>query len=102
MTTLTYPIDNFDQSALFTFTVPSRSYGIRTGYLFRDDSTGKIYIMQQSAVMKSSYTDEDRATSARLVAQDPLQTGSVVTVDGIEYSVVIKGDYSDAGFLKAL
>lgn len=102
MLTLNFPRDNFDQDNTFVFAYP----GVRgvertaTGYLFNSD--GAIYVMKQSACLKDSYTDADRAERARLDAQAPLRTGDVVTVDGKQYRVRILGNYSDAGRLDPL
>ena len=65
-TTLTIAQDSFDTAADFTFEY--KGYAGRTctasGYLFQSDD-GQIYLMKNSAVLKSHYSDEDRAERAR-------------------------------------
>lgn len=99
MMTLNFPRDNFDQDNTFRFAYQG-ARGIErivTGYLFNSD--GQIFIMKQSACLKDSYTDADRAEQRRLDTQIPLRTGDVVSVDGKNYRVRILGSYSDAGRL---
>lgn len=100
MHTLNYPRDTFDQDNTFTFEVVKRGLArVRTGYLFKDDASGKVYILQNGACIKSHYTDKDRAEQARLAAMTPVRDGDEVEVDGVKYAAKILGDFSDAGRL---
>lgn len=96
--------DNFDQTCTFRFAFsrPTRGEQRRTGYLFASRSEGKLYIMQQSACIKDTYTAADIAERERLASEQPLRTGDVVEVEGAQYTVHISGDFSDAGYLRAL
>ena len=96
---LNFTRDNFDQENTFAFAyVGARGIElVCTGYLFRSAENGQIFIMKQSACIKDTYTDADRAERRRLDAQIPLRTNDVVTVDGNNYRVRILGNYSDAG-----
>lgn len=99
-TTLNFPRDNFDQDNTFVFAYQG-ARGIErqaTGYLFQSGDQG-IFIQKKSAFIADSYTEADRAESARLAAQAPLRTGDEVTVEGKQYKVRILGNYSDAGRL---
>ena len=102
-TTLTIAEDYFDTAADFTFEY--KGYAGRTctasGYLFQS-SDGQIYLMKNSAVLKSQYSDEDRAERARLNSMDPVRDGDTVTVSGKQYKVKILGNFSDAGRLYAI
>ena len=89
-----------DQENTFTFAYKNSRGQERTGtgYLFDGKEEG-IFIMQQSACIKSQYTQKDREESARLLAMTPLRTGDIVELEGRTYTVQINGDYSDAGQL---
>ncbi len=104
MQTLNFPRDSFDQDNTFAFAYQGARGMDRTatGYLFRSAEDGQIFIMKQSACLKDSYTDADRAEQRRLDAQIPLRTNDVVNVGGKNYRVQILGDYSDAGRLNPL
>ena len=84
----------------FTFMIPNRPLA-RTGYILDCDEDGMI-LMQKSACLKSHYTEKDHADRARLNAMTPILTGDTVIVNGQEYLVTIKGDYSEAGYLTAI
>ena len=102
-TTLTIAQDSFDTAADFTFEY--KGYAGRTctasGYLFQS-TDGQIYLMKNSAVLKSHYSDEDRAERARLNSMEPVRDGDTVTVSGKQYKVKILGNFSDAGRLYAI
>ena len=89
-----------DQDNTFTFVYKNSRGQERTGtgYLFDGEQEG-IFIMQQSACIKSHYTQKDREESARLQAMTPLRTGDIVELEGKTYTVQINGNYSDAGKL---
>ena len=90
-----------DLDAKFTFEITryNGSKSSRDGYIFKDDREGKVYIMQSSAVLQSSYTNEEITSRDRLNAMTPIKTGDVVLFEGEQYKVQILGDYSDAGRL---
>jgi|APGre2960657373_1045057.scaffolds.fasta_scaffold168290_1 hypothetical protein len=90
-----------DLAGKFTFEI-TRYNGAksdRDGYIFKDDREGKVYIMQCSAILQSSYSAEEIAQRDRLNASEPLKTGDVVLFEGKPHKVKINGDYSDAGVL---
>jgi hypothetical protein len=98
---LTFPRDNFDQDSTFAFEYKGFRGNpcVATGYLFRGDTDGQIYLMKQSACLKDSYTAKDDEERARLNAQTPVKHGDTVTLEGKDYTVKILGNYSDAGRL---
>ena len=102
-TTLTIAQDSFDNAADFTFEY--KGYAGRTctasGYLFQSND-GQIYLMKNSAVLKSHYSDEDRAERIRLNSMNPVRDGDTVAVNGKQYKVKILGNFSDAGRLYAI
>lgn len=100
MHALNFPRDNFDQDNTFRFVViGTRGREIpKTGYLLEVEDC-QIYLMQQSACLKASYTDKDIEERDRLNAQEPIRDGDTVTVAGKAYRVKILGNYSDAGRL---
>ena len=102
-TTLSISADSFDSSRDFTFEYTG-SMGRKvsaSGYLF-EDKDGQIFLMKNSAVLKSEYTDKDRAERARLNSMEPVRDGDTVAVDGKQYQVKILGNFSDAGRLYAI
>ena len=100
---LNFVADSFDQDNTFAFAYKGYNGTQRTStaYLFNSKKENKIYIMQKSGCIKAEYTAKDHQETARLNAQVPVRSGDTVTVEGKEYSVVIVGNYSDAGFLVA-
>lgn len=95
-----YESRDFSKDETFTFVLPNpRKRDIpRTGYIL--DCAGKgMFLMQKSSILKSHYTEQDHADRARLNSMEPIKTGDIVLVDGKQYKVTIKGDYSDAGRL---
>lgn len=102
MRTLKIPVDNFDSTATFKFALPPTKWHQnrnRTGYLFRDEETGTIFVMQGATVIAASYTAEEIAERNRLNSEEPIKPGDQVEVDGRRYQVGRLGDYSDAGKL---
>jgi hypothetical protein len=101
---LNFPRDNFDQDNTFAFVCKGFRGNdcIATGYLFNSEDEGKIYVMKQSACLKSAYTAKDDEERARLSAQAPVRNGDIVEVGGHQYTVKILGNYSDAGYLAAV
>jgi len=91
---------DFAQDETFTFSIPHPRRGDvpRTGYILDCDDEGLI-LMQKSAMLKSHYTEADHADRARLNAMTPIKSGDIVLVNGKQYTVTIKGDYSNAGIL---
>ena len=96
-TELHFPIDNFDQVNTFNFALKDGK--VRKGYIFFANDEQRILVMNGGACLKSHYTEEDYAESARLRAVTPIKTGDIVTVEGKQYTVKINGDYSNAGRL---
>ena len=92
---------SFDQVNTFNVVAPGKYYPMRCalhrGYHKRDD--GVLWVMQHSTVIKDSYSDEDRAESARLRSEGPLVYGDQVMVEGKVYTLRVLGDYSDCAIL---
>jgi hypothetical protein len=87
---------DFDQDN--TFKVAPLKYGrcsLHKDYQKQGD--GIYWVMQHSAVLKSSYTDKDREESERLMADEGIKNGEVVLIEGKQYRYEHKGDYSDCG-----
>lgn len=102
MTNLTVPTSTFDRDAHFAFEYldykkqPTRG----EGYVFYDDQNDEWFILKCASTIKDSYTDADRAHTARIFrGEQVLRTGDRVTVDGKAFTVKILGNYSDAGRL---
>lgn len=95
MITLTPATNGFDADITFNVNVGRKSTRKCSLKMFG----GRYKIMQHCGVISSSYTPSQIAERARLNASSPLRGGDIVTVDGKQYHVVIRGDYSDAGFL---
>lgn len=95
-----YGSRDFSQDDTFTFSLPNprRNDIPRTGYILDCEEDG-LFLIQKSAMLKSHYTEQDHADRARLNAMTPIKNGDFVLVDGKQYKVLIKGDYSDAGRL---
>jgi hypothetical protein len=98
MTTLNFKNDAFHRGMSFRVIITGRR-GDRTITCYLFDADDKIFVMQESACLKSHYSIEDRAELARLNAMTPIRDGDVVEVEGQQYKVKINGDYSDAGYL---
>lgn len=93
--------DAFHTAALFNLEVTDRR-GTYTIRCYAHDGRGyddKPFINQASAMLKDSYTDEDRATAARLIAEAPVKHGDLVTLSGKTYRVHVNGNFSDAAKL---
>lgn len=75
-----------------------------TCYLFKcvQDGAPKIFIMQGAVCIQASYTKTQIEERQRLNEMEPLRNGEMVEVDGVRYKAVIKGDYSDAGYLEPI
>ena len=100
MITLTATTDNFDQDNTFTFEYAGsrgRTF-TATGYLADFGDEG-IYIMKNSACLKSHYTPKDEEERARLNAMQPVRNGDCVMFNGKQYTVKILGNFSNAGRL---
>jgi hypothetical protein len=99
MRTISFPTDNFDQVNTFTLNAGKRSTFPARCSLHRDYEKvgdGVLWAMQHSGCIKSTYTDDDRAESARLQAETPLTNGETVLIDGSLFTVRVLGDFSDA------
>ena len=99
MQTLNLSTDTFDQDNTFTieFKGFSRMKTIRAclhkGY--QKDEDGILWAMQKSACLKAEYTAKDVEERNRLNSMEPLRNGDLVMIEGKEYTIRVKGDYSD-------
>lgn len=89
---------SFDQANTFRVNV-GKTYPA-TCYLFLSLKEGKLHILQGGTVIKKHYTVADNAEKARLDLQTVQQHGDYVQVGSGLYRVVVKGDFSDAGYLE--
>lgn len=102
--TLNVPASNQDLTASFRAKVKHLGKFERTltCYLFHSEREGKFYVMQKSATVQSTYSDEQNAERERLWTEEVVNHGDHVEVCGETYEVVMLGDYSDAGYLKKI
>ena len=99
MQTLKFSTDSFDQDN--TFTIECKGFkrmkniraSLHIGY--QKDGDGIIWAMQKSSCLKDQYTAKDMEESARLNSMTPLRNGDSVMIEGKEYTIRVKGDYSD-------
>jgi hypothetical protein len=61
----------------------------------------KIEVLQGSSVMSDTYSPEETAERNRVNSMTPLVEGSAVTVAGKEYTLNVRGNFSDLGYLVA-
>lgn len=104
MRTLNLATDTFDRVNTFTVEVRSVLGRMRnvTASLHRDmekRGDGILWIMQHSAMIASSYSDEQIAERKRLNEEEPIRNGEVVIVEGKTYRVNVNGDYSNCAVL---
>jgi hypothetical protein len=99
MQTLIESQDTFHYEAQFTFVLKDYKGrpSTRTGYIFKD--TDKVYLMQKSAMLQNTYSEEQIANRNRLNSMTPVANGDTVMFEGKPHTVKINGDYSDAGAL---
>ena len=99
MQTLIESQDTFHYEAQFTFVLQNNKgcESTRTGYIFK--GADKIYLMQKSAVLQNTYSDEQIANRNRLNSMTPIANGDTVMFEGKPHTVKINGDFSDAGAL---
>lgn len=99
MQTLNLSTDTFDQDNTFIVEhVTARRIRRMTVSLLCDYKTegdGIMWGLQKGVCLKSSYTDKDRAETARLKSMEPVRHGDVVTIEGRQYKARVLGDYSD-------
>jgi hypothetical protein len=99
MRTLNVAIDSFDRNAMFTVALVKKnrtkimSCSLHSGY--EKEGDGVMWALQHGAVLKSHYTAADIAHSDRMNSMAPLNNGDVVMIEGKQYKVRVKGDYSD-------
>lgn len=90
-------------TATFTFLCQTRKgEQSEVGYLWKDESTGDIFILKAPVGIQEVYTAEDRAELTRMEAMAPIRSGDTVLVDGARYAVTIHGNFADAGMLAPL
>ena len=94
---------SFDQEN--TFGVFSKRGLPMTASLHQDyekEGDGIYWAMQHGACIKSSYSDADRAETARLSREPVLLNGEIVLIEGKEYKTRILGNYSDCAIFDAV
>ena len=103
MTNLIHHEGTFHQASLFNLEIKDRHGDLRNLICYAHDGTGygdcEPFINKHGAMIKDSYTAEDRATSARLATEEPVRHGDIVTLSGKTYRVHVNGDYMDAAEL---
>jgi hypothetical protein len=70
------------------------------GYQAENDNV--LWIMQCAAVLSDRYSAAEEAERTRLHAETPVENGDIVLVDGAQYKVRVKGNYSDCAILEAI
>ena len=106
MTTLTLTTNNLDDT--FTFTVAVTTINKRKGTSMTvnkicrlQEFDGVYEITCNGSAIKSTCSLADIENSARLQSMTPVVDGGTVDVNGKEYTVKIRGSYSDTGYLMA-
>lgn len=99
--TLTLSTGSFDQDNTFGVEVKNWNgepttikCSLQVGFVTEDDC--QFWAMSSGAMVKSSYTQEDRDETDRVYGEEPVRNGDVVLIQGIEYVANVKGRYSDA------
>lgn len=100
--TLNVSADTFDLSALFVVNTIGRDKHPLRMICYVWTHGDECGINQKSAMIKDSYTAEDRAHSDRLAAEEGVNNGDTVKVNGKHYRVKVNGNFSDAAVLIAL
>lgn len=70
---------------------------LRKDYEKRGD--GILWLLASGVCLKAVYSEKDKATTARLNAEAPIENGEVVLVNGEQYKVRVLGDYSNCAIL---
>lgn len=104
MRTLTLSTGSFDQDNTFIVQEPKRNQpmvaSLHQDYYERGD--GVYWAMKHGACLKSSYSDADRAETARLNADSGVQNGEIVLIDGKQYKCRVLGSYSNCAVFDAI
>ena len=95
MRTLTLSTDTFDQVNTFTIQGPRRTIRACLHRDFEKQGDGIYWAMQKSGMLKSTYTEADKAETIRLSSEPVIQDGEIVLINGEQYKIRVKGDYSD-------
>ena len=101
--TLKLSTGSFDQEN--TFPVFSKRGFPMIASLHQDyekEGDGIYWAMKHGACLKSSYTDADRAETARLSREPVLLNGEIVLIDGKQYQTRILGNYSNCAVFDAI
>lgn len=69
---------------------------------FKTEDDGIYWAMQKSAMVKSSYTQEDSDETARVYSMVPVRNGDEVKINGEMYVAKVNGNYSDAVIFEAV
>mgnify|MGYP000214987163 FL=1 len=101
MKTLTLNTGSFDQ--VNSFGIEVKNYKgemkIRKVSLYQDyekSGDGIYWALMSGAMVKSSYTDEDRAETDRTYRNEaPVRDGDIVLIDGDKYKTEVNGEYSN-------
>lgn len=102
MKTLNLAADTFDQANTFQVNTGRR---IVKASLCRDyqlPGDGRYWALNTGSCLKDKYSDADRAETARLEAEGPLQNGQTVLIDGEQYKVRVLGAFSDCALFDKL
>ena len=101
MKTLTLNTGSFDQVNSFGVEVKNYKGDMKTRKvsLYKDyekSGDGIYWALMSGAMVKSSYTDEDRAETDRIYRNEaPVRDGDVVLIDGDQYKTEVNGEYSN-------
>lgn len=97
---LTLSTGSFDRVNTFRVEGVRGRCSLKSGYT--KDGDGKLWIMQHSGCIASSYSQEEIDERDRLRVATPIANGEVVAVNGAAYRVRVLGNYSDAAILEAV
>jgi hypothetical protein len=93
MKELRLSVDTFDLEAKFKVAGVGGDVSLHKDYKKTND--GILWGLQSGAMIKSYYSEEDRAHSARMNSLEPLKNGEIVLIEGEQYTTRILGNYSD-------
>ena len=96
MKTLKLSTGSFDQVNTFQIDIGKAFHmkaSLNCGYDKQDD--GIFWALKSSACIKDVYTEADYTETARFDSEEPLKHGEIVIIEGEQYRVRVKGQFSD-------
>lgn len=93
MRELKFSRGTFDNENKFRVEGVRGDVSLKNGY--EKEGDGILWGMQHGTLIKSFYTDEDKAHTERMKNYHPIQDGEEVSIDGQVFVARILGNYSD-------